>query len=560
MPFFTDWELDELAASGIDAQSAWASGDWDALAAALLDHAARTGELGMVSRLLEQEARNDERSMLVPQAQRILALPDGTLKSTALALAAVQRGQSATPLFLALDALEADEPGTAAMVALCMGWRFADRALWPEASRFDGIALRAVERLRAAGAPAEHVDRLWMSAMAVHAFLVWSAEGDDGPAEQLSEALAELRSRNRLGRPHGLPLTVLGRIHAGRGDWHRAALHLAQGVHLTPANATETAATAKAMLVLARYRQGDWHGADVESESAQALIAGSGSTTLTAIRSALEALQLSLAGDGPGAMLAVDACRRALVERRSIIAEALLLHARIMLTIAAQEWGALHALLDVEHDPGYPRLYSPHEWFGLQALALHGVGDTTRHRALLERWHGEPGAEGSALFWAHRGLLAEAEGDDRAALATIERMRARLDLDEDPLGRAWVHWVIGSLEERHRDVADGRREHELARTAFARLGAGRFAELAAQLIRRSDALPPRETLAALDALTPQQRRVAELVAEGWTSAEIAAQLFLSKRTIDFHVGNVLDRLGLTNRREIKRVIDASARR
>ena len=48
MPFFTDWELDELAASGVEAQSAWAAGDWDALAAALLDHAARTGELGMV--------------------------------------------------------------------------------------------------------------------------------------------------------------------------------------------------------------------------------------------------------------------------------------------------------------------------------------------------------------------------------------------------------------------------------------------------------------------------------------------------------------------------------
>lgn len=560
MPFFTDWELDELAASGIEAQSAWAAGDWEALAAALLDHAARTGELGMISRLLEQEARNDELSMLLPQAHRILALPDGTVKSTALALAAVQRGQSATPLFLALDALEPDEPATVAMVALCMAWRFADRALWPEAGRFDEIALRAVERLRGAGAPPEQIDRLWMSAAAVHAFLVWDADGDERPAEQLREALAGLRSRNRLSRQHGLPLTVLGRIHAGRGDWHRAALHLAQGVHLTPSNATETVATAKAMLVLARYRQGDWHGAGLESESTQALLAQSTSPTLVAIRSALEALQRGLAGDGPGAMRAVDACRRALLERRSIIAEALLLHARIMLTIAAQEWGPLHALLDVEDEPGYRRLYSPHEWFGLRALALHGVGDTARHRTLLEHWHREPGAEGSALFWAHRGLLAEAEGDERGALATIDRMRARLDPDEDPLGLAWVHWVIGSLEVRLRDSADGRREHELARTAFARLGADRFAELAAELIRRSDALPPRETLAALDALTPQQRRVAELVAEGWTSAEIATQLFLSKRTIDFHVGNVLDRLGLTNRREIKRVIDASARR
>ncbi|WP_328473756.1 helix-turn-helix transcriptional regulator [Actinoplanes sp. NBC_00393] len=58
----------------------------------------------------------------------------------------------------------------------------------------------------------------------------------------------------------------------------------------------------------------------------------------------------------------------------------------------------------------------------------------------------------------------------------------------------------------------------------------------------------------MDRLTPQEVQVAQFVARGLTSAEVAAQLFLSRRTIDFHLRNVFAKLGITSRTELAHLI------
>jgi DNA-binding CsgD family transcriptional regulator len=86
------------------------------------------------------------------------------------------------------------------------------------------------------------------------------------------------------------------------------------------------------------------------------------------------------------------------------------------------------------------------------------------------------------------------------------------------------------------------------------MGAGAFAERARrELMAAGVTLPrhPRETRAVL---TAQEATIARLARDGQTNAEIGAQLFLSARTVEWHLGNVFTKLGITSRRELRRAL------
>jgi DNA-binding CsgD family transcriptional regulator len=82
------------------------------------------------------------------------------------------------------------------------------------------------------------------------------------------------------------------------------------------------------------------------------------------------------------------------------------------------------------------------------------------------------------------------------------------------------------------------------------LGAAPWAERATQELRASGETARRRELASTDALTPQERQVAALVRQGLTNRDAAAQLFLSPRTVDFHLRNVFAKLAVTSRSEL----------
>jgi DNA-binding CsgD family transcriptional regulator len=211
--------------------------------------------------------------------------------------------------------------------------------------------------------------------------------------------------------------------------------------------------------------------------------------------------------------------------------EAALAHGRALPVTAGIEWDALDRI---------------------EAALRCGERDTAR------RWLDAfaPWAEASSAAWGRavalhgRALLAEdhdeAEGLFRSSLAVHDEAQR-------PFERARTELAFGEFLRRIRRRTDARAQLRAARDRFEMLGAALWAERARQELRASGERSRRREPSTLDDLTAQEVQIAQLVAEGRTNRDVAAQLFLSPRTIDFHLRNVFRKLGISSRMELARL-------
>ncbi|WP_433798145.1 LuxR C-terminal-related transcriptional regulator [Actinomycetospora sp. CA-084318] len=190
-------------------------------------------------------------------------------------------------------------------------------------------------------------------------------------------------------------------------------------------------------------------------------------------------------------------------------------------------------------------------WRFLRAEALVATGDTAAARALLAVADGEQAPLGATLTLHRlRGLIEQEDGHRDAAeaayrtgLAIAERRRARV-AGTCPVELADLQAALAHLP----DVADAPRLRAAARTTFTELAAdARLARLDGA--GRAGDGPPGATSAPL--LTPREREVARLIADGMTRREVAEVLWVSQKAVDFHLGNVFAKLGITSRRELR---------
>lgn len=169
----------------------------------------------------------------------------------------------------------------------------------------------------------------------------------------------------------------------------------------------------------------------------------------------------------------------------------------------------------------------------LAGLAAH-VGRTGRPRAT------------SALCRC-KALIAAVGGQLAAAAAHAQEAIERSGEQLEPLERGRALLVIGQIQRRTKQRRAAREALEAARTLFEECGAPLWAERA-----RAELLRIGGRAASRDELTRSERRVAELVAEGRTNREVAAELFVSVHTVEKALTHTYSKLGLRSRAELAR--------
>jgi DNA-binding CsgD family transcriptional regulator/tetratricopeptide (TPR) repeat protein len=122
-----------------------------------------------------------------------------------------------------------------------------------------------------------------------------------------------------------------------------------------------------------------------------------------------------------------------------------------------------------------------------------------------------------------------------------------------PFDSARIHLLYGEHLRRERRRTDARIQLRAALDAFEAFRAEPWAERARTELRATGETARKRDPSTVSQLTPQELQVARLVSDGLSNKEVAAQLFLSPRTIDSHLRNVFAKLGVTSRVQLARM-------
>jgi DNA-binding CsgD family transcriptional regulator len=154
------------------------------------------------------------------------------------------------------------------------------------------------------------------------------------------------------------------------------------------------------------------------------------------------------------------------------------------------------------------------------------------------------GGWGFGLEARSRALLSEGEAAERHYREAIDRLGAA-GLHPD-LARS--HLLYGEWLRREKRRVDAREQLRIAYEMLATMGADGFAERARRELQATGMKARKRQDETRDQLTPQEEHIARLARDGRTNPEIGAQLFISPRTVEWHLRKVFIKLGISSRK------------
>jgi len=343
--------------------------------------------------------------------------------------------------------------------------------------------------------------------------------GDDLPAAtRLLEAVVSAATKR--GATSALPFALTVRAHTdfrlGAWDAALAGAHLAAELAADMSRSTDLA-HAQAVLALIAAAQGrddDCHR--LAAESTERAAAAQALSTEVHCHSALALLEL---GHGR-ADRAIAPLERAEAMCRSLG----------LMELTHWQWAA-----DL-----------------LEARVRCGSGEGTAELASLLSSHGERSRRAlpQALAARAAGLLDDSEGFD-AHFATALGWHAQV---RRPFETGRTHLCFGERLRRVKRRGEARRQLEAALDIFTRLGAVPWAERARSELAAAGTALSRPQRLPTDVLTPQELQIALTVIEGATNRDVAARMFLSPKTVEYHLGHVYRKLQVSSREELKTVL------
>ncbi|MDE2450955.1 MAG: LuxR family transcriptional regulator, partial [Gammaproteobacteria bacterium] len=149
-----------------------------------------------------------------------------------------------------------------------------------------------------------------------------------------------------------------------------------------------------------------------------------------------------------------------------------------------------------------------------------------------------------------RALLSEGVLADELYREAAERLgRCRIALD---LARA--HLLYGEWLRRGRRRLDARVQLQAAHEMFTKMGAEAFAQRAERELLATGESARKRTVETSDELTPHETRIARMARDGASNQEIATQLFVSRKTVEYHLHKIFTKLGISTREHLDRVL------
>jgi DNA-binding CsgD family transcriptional regulator len=419
-----------------------------------------------------------------------------------------------------------------------------------------GMLFRLRERLReavehcAAGEASARVD---VQAEALGARLLAEAALGDPGAQATLRRMLELDARCRHDRVMARPLFQAGFAWLWWDEVERARTAF-ETLHAQAAELGDDSSLAYVLVMGAQIEcvSGDVPGAVRHADEGHALAEQTGQATVAAYLLALRAVADAIAGELDGGRERAERALAAAARTHGRPAEHFARAAVGALELSAgRPAEAVHALgplvgfLRAEQiaEPGAARVVPDH------AEALIALGELDAAEELLAWFEGNArrldrtSALGSAARC--RGLLAGARGDVDGALA---RLRDAVELHERvpiPMEAARSRLAYGAALRRARQKAAARGALEGAAGGFDAIGARVWADRARAELASVGGRPP-----SSGGLTPAERRVAALVAEGLQTKQVAARLFVSPKTVEGHLSRIYDKLGVRSRTEL----------
>ena len=558
---------DVVAAQLLGASKSGSEGAVDALSTAA-DQARERGEPGLAVRYLRRAL--EEPPVRERRAELVLEL--GRAEATAGEPQAVARLTEAIEL--------ATDPGERARAALCTGrtlvarGRLADARTSLERGLRDAgeeeselrsrlqTAHATVARLAAPGTwtdlapagPPVAADTPAKRALLAHAALEAALRG--APREEAVELAARALHRGAL----------LDDETADGITYYLAACALVLGEDLSTAEAALTAAveeartrgsvlglaTASHFRSLAIMRRGRLTDAVVDAKSALNAERYGWRLALPSVHSVL-ADALIESGDADGAREHLEAGERIAAQEASPGKVALLASRGRFALLNGEPEQALQdflrcgerlvgaGVLNPAVMPWRAEAASAHALMGRtdEAIALAG-----EELALAEA-AGAPGAIGAAL----RNLGALHEGEE--GLALLEQAVERLDHSQAALERARALVDYGGALRRGRKRRLAREPLHRGLDLALRCGAKRLVDRARSELAAAGARPRRTAMEGVEALTAREREVAALAAEGLTNREIARSLYVTVKTVEWHLKHAYKKLGVSSRTELR---------